>query len=348
MARLRRLADSILPRQRRLRTYLMHALNRALLACIVATAAWSGTGVAATTVTFSGRVVRGETFSHPITAKLTFLLVPDKYGWQIEVREAGRPNENLTRLTPPYHFVPNPRFLEGWHFRNADNTGPNEIGPKNVNAPGKKRGFIFSTLVGRDQVLDDTSNPEFLLLLSSFSKGLLTIKSMTLGNLVANQRAWFKSLSFSVVIDLETAPARSAASPPPSSQLRMIDREHGWARGESAIFRTEDGGQTWKQVLRASTCATFLDVQTAWAAILLPSLGEVDVYRTSDGGASWVKGSFATRDFDVACSLTLPDGRHGWLTLMPIHDAGAQSGELYRTLDGGVSWHLIVLRQGGP
>lgn len=34
-------------------------------------------------------------------------------------------------------------YVEGWHFRNSDNSGPNEIGLKNVNAPQRLRQFYF-------------------------------------------------------------------------------------------------------------------------------------------------------------------------------------------------------------
>ena len=33
--------------------------------------------------------------------------------------------------------------IEGWHFRNSDNSGPNEPGPNNVNAPQELREFYF-------------------------------------------------------------------------------------------------------------------------------------------------------------------------------------------------------------
>jgi hypothetical protein len=61
-------------------------------------------------------------------------LVPGREGWfQISVK--GREQEDLSRLTPPWHFVPNPREIEGWHFRNDRNTGPND---GSVNAPQER------------------------------------------------------------------------------------------------------------------------------------------------------------------------------------------------------------------
>ena len=49
-------------------------------------------------------------------------------------------------MTPPWHFVPNAREIEGWHFRNGDNTAPNDA---SVNALQELREFIFSPAVGR-------------------------------------------------------------------------------------------------------------------------------------------------------------------------------------------------------
>ena len=37
----------------------------------------------------------------------------------------------------------NPLRIEGWHSRSSDNSGPNEPGPKNVNAPQELREFYF-------------------------------------------------------------------------------------------------------------------------------------------------------------------------------------------------------------
>lgn len=41
-------------------------------------------------------------------------LVPGQQGWFLEVTQKGREMEDLSRLTPPWHFVPNARELKGW------------------------------------------------------------------------------------------------------------------------------------------------------------------------------------------------------------------------------------------
>ena len=51
-------------------------------------------------------------------------------------------NDYAAVVTPPYRGV-NQLQLYGWHFRNADNSGPNAAGPKNLNAPQELRSFRF-------------------------------------------------------------------------------------------------------------------------------------------------------------------------------------------------------------
>lgn len=96
--------------------------------------------------TIKGRVTAGESFRRPFGGRFEFILDPIPSGWQIVITEYGR-DENLSRLTPPLHFVPNPREIEGWHLSDkpADcTTRPYsaESGPENP------RKFIFSPEVG--------------------------------------------------------------------------------------------------------------------------------------------------------------------------------------------------------
>jgi len=93
-----------------------------------------------------GTVRKGERFTRTTSSGWIVTLLPSPKGWVLQVTVTGRESEDLARLTPPWHFVPNPREIEGWHFRNADNTGSNE---GNVNAPQELREFIFSPEVGR-------------------------------------------------------------------------------------------------------------------------------------------------------------------------------------------------------
>jgi hypothetical protein len=94
-----------------------------------------------------GEIDRGKSFSATTKSGWILRLTPQPDGWVVRVSMKGRETDDLSRLTPPWHFVPNPRDLAGWHFRNKANTGPND---GTVNAPGAWRDFIFSPAVGRE------------------------------------------------------------------------------------------------------------------------------------------------------------------------------------------------------
>lgn len=72
-----------------------------------------------------------------------FALMRAETGWSIRVFEEEPIGDSvdLTSLTPPLRGAPNPRDIYGWHFRNADNTAPND---GSVNAPQGMRAFVIS------------------------------------------------------------------------------------------------------------------------------------------------------------------------------------------------------------
>lgn len=141
----------------------------------------------------TGHVERGERYEQAFGPGLSILLEPSEFGWIVIVRDE-RLDENIARLTGPFHFVPNPRHVEGWHFRNAANTGPND---GSVNAPQEERGILFSPEVGRsfDYPLTGSEAEEFT---RQAGKGLLTIRNLVLGNLVPGERAWIESMDFTI------------------------------------------------------------------------------------------------------------------------------------------------------
>ena len=64
-------------------------------------------------------------------------------GWEIWIGDRSETGHNFSGVaTPPFHGI-NARYIEGWHFRNSDNSGPNEAGEKNVNAPQYERQICF-------------------------------------------------------------------------------------------------------------------------------------------------------------------------------------------------------------
>jgi hypothetical protein len=147
-----------------------------------------------------GDVRRGERFSEVTAAGWILRLVPVREGWFLEVTTNDRVDEDLARLTPPLNFTPNPRSIDGWNFRNIDNTGPND---GSVNAPQEFREFIFSPRVGRDiQGPNATVGPtgEDVEAVRAFGRGWLFIESYTLSPPRSGERAAFETLRFTVCL----------------------------------------------------------------------------------------------------------------------------------------------------
>ncbi len=156
---------------------------------------------------FTAEASAGKPFLRYFGAHFAFQLKPVPQGWLLSVTDQ-RGTEDISRLTPPFHSVPNPREIEGWHFRNADNTGPNEPGDKNVNAPGAIRTFIFSPEVG--QTIDGPaarSKPDEkdMERIRQFGQGTLTILDYRLKDLEPGKQAGFEWMRFKLEISWRQA-----------------------------------------------------------------------------------------------------------------------------------------------
>ena len=88
----------------------------------------------------------GQSFRRHFGEKFEFLLEPRPAGWEIVIKTYGR-EENLARLTPPLHFQPNPREIEGWHL-SATPTDCLSRPYAAESGPASRRQFIFSPQVG--------------------------------------------------------------------------------------------------------------------------------------------------------------------------------------------------------
>ena len=155
-----------------------------------------------------GAVKRGEKFVKATPAGWIIRLVPRSAGWFLEVSISGREGEDLARLTPPWHFAPNPREIEGWHFRNVDNTGPND---GSVNAPQELREFIFTPAVGRGiEYNGSATTPEDVEKVRAFGRGWLFIEAYTLIPPRRGEQAAFEAITFSACL---TWPADTQMEP---------------------------------------------------------------------------------------------------------------------------------------
>jgi hypothetical protein len=169
---------------------------------------------------FSGKVLRGQFFEKKIGQNLIFRLIPTQYGWYISVVSKTNPANDLSGVaTPPFRGI-NHLMIDGWHFRNADNSGPNEIGPKNVNAPQHVREFYFvlnetdykKASEALERMMwpyayskDELEEARKIYGQIKTAKGVLAIKDMGLGNLVVGEKAWIVYMKFQVELYLPPA-----------------------------------------------------------------------------------------------------------------------------------------------
>ena len=150
---------------------------------------------------FSGRVEKGKPYRRNFGSRFEFVLEPMSEGWQIFVKEFGR-DENLARLTPPFHFIPNPREIEGWHFLKNPSACVNR--PYHADTgPANPRQFIFSPEVGKTIAKPDSRKAlidEDINAVKKFGRGELDIKKIKLtpGKDSCPKIAW---MEFSVQLD---------------------------------------------------------------------------------------------------------------------------------------------------
>jgi hypothetical protein len=144
---------------------------------------------------FKGKVLHGQTFSRKFGGFVFTLLPGDGGDWHIEISQGQR--HGFEGLTGPLHFVPNPTDIEGWHFRNAANTGPNS---GDVNAPGKNRHFLFSPHWPRCEASD----------LKSDGQGMLEITDMKLENLKPDEKATITMMAFKVTLSIGRSACKAA------------------------------------------------------------------------------------------------------------------------------------------
>ncbi len=145
---------------------------------------------------FTFELAAGERLVQPFGQRFALDLAPTRDGWFVTVSEAGR-EEDPARLTPPFHFVPNPRELEGWHFHHGQRGSLDGTAEEHVNAPGEVRRFIFSPEVGVTVGTRGAITPEEVRCVERYGKGRLAVTALRLGDADADGRppiAWMRCL----------------------------------------------------------------------------------------------------------------------------------------------------------
>jgi photosystem II stability/assembly factor-like uncharacterized protein len=115
-----------------------------------------------------------------------------------------------------------------------------------------------------------------------------------------------------------------------NGRLHFATDSVGWKSGWMGIYKTSDGGATWRLPVTDApmfnvTDYTFVDANNGWAVT-----DEEYVVHTSDGGESW---TLQASDFFGLNAVAFADARTGIV-------AGID-GMMRRTTDGGVTWHEI-------
>lgn len=167
-------------------------------------------------VALSGEVAGARNFGIAVGPGWTFLLEPDRYGWNLRLRAAD--GVDLSQVTPPFHGT-NARQLFGWHFRNRDNTASNS---GEINAPQRLRLFTFSPEIeGTGGFKPPRGNAGEV---QANGRGWIYVHDFGLADLEPGQRARMVYLRFGACLTWpksqeEIAAAADAASP------RYLDEE---------------------------------------------------------------------------------------------------------------------------
>lgn len=187
-----------------------------ITACVLTLCAVAPGLAAADGQEFRGEITRGDTLVHRFEydgAAYEFRLVPHAGGWTIWISDRVHRDRNyVSVVTPPFRGI-NPAVIEGWHFRNKDNTGPNAPGPGNVNAPQEERRFAFvrdsagfQTAQAALEILlwpnghspEDIQQAEERLAGVPRVHGEMLIEALELGHLVPGEQAHIERMAFRV------------------------------------------------------------------------------------------------------------------------------------------------------
>ena len=104
------------------------------------------------------------------------------------------------------------------------------------------------------------------------------------------------------------------------------------------IYRTDDAGKTWtyQNSIKDGRWVDFTSVWEGWA------VAEDALYQTNDGGQTWslaVTSGIPAGEFFLGIEFV--DDQYGWAVTSP-DDSTWDPRKLYHTVDGGVTWALLL------
>lgn len=146
-------------------------------------------------------------------------------------------------------------------------------------------------------------------------------------------------------------------SHPSGAPAYFLDADRAWIADNRdrrlTVFKTVNGGQSWARVeldTEGGAQLHFIDERYGWMLLhqgVAMGSEQVEIYRTTDGGDTWTRTAGAGPDADQQQDGRLPFGGIkkgtsfkntvvGWVT---AEDRGPGGGRLYKTTDGGATWH---------
>ncbi len=136
----------------------------------------------------------------------------------------------------------------------------------------------------------------------------------------------------------------------------MVTRTEGWGVAGAYVLKTDDGGQTWREVTPPSPAAraeaskaygAFLDLHNAWVVFtesdrISPS---AVIWNTVDGGSTWSAIEVSQESFGdlMWAEFFALDPARVWVIFRGVYvGAGTHfTASFLRTTDGGASWDPI-------
>lgn len=117
----------------------------------------------------------------------------------------------------------------------------------------------------------------------------------------------------------------------PMGMCFLPDGQHGWAVGDSFIFRTTDGGTSWETltISASSNAVCFTSPDSGWV------VGDNGgIFATTDGGDNWSSQSSGTSR--LLASVHFINHLEGWIC--GGWQSGGSSYLILHTTNGGVTW----------
>jgi len=138
------------------------------------------------------------------------------------------------------------------------------------------------------------------------------------------------------------------------SLIEMVSLMDGWGLSGPNVLRTQDGGQSWREVMppdplvsaaASEAFGAFLDRDNAWVVFRhnhrIPS--ETVIWHTIDGGATWSASATILQDSigeEQWAEFFAVDASHAWVAFRGVYlGAGTHyTAQFFRATNGGSTW----------